>query len=343
MVQSRLKWVDNIKGMAMISVVLCHVVDGLYGANTYPEVNEILYIIRNICNIFQMPLFCIASGYLFEYIYFDKDGELKKNRFIRHVKTFVSIYILWCWVMGVFKIALSGKVNYEVKPADLLLIWIKPIGVYWYLYVLIALYIMFSLIEQKIKLNDIWGGVIFGIFSILGIIASLFANHEGDLFIFRRISYYALFFYFGILLTKIEDKVLYTISLVSSVAAVILTAIFWNSNVEIYHIPIVNLVTAIGYCLIVIVLMQMASDHLSIIGYIGKNSLEIYLLHVFFAAGGRMVISKMGSIPPVFGVVCLFILSLLTPLLIGILLRKINIYDLAFKPYVFVEKARKRN
>lgn len=338
MEQSRLKWVDNVKSIAMISVVLCHVVDGLYGANIYPEASEILYTIRNICNIFQMPLFCMASGYLFAKVYIDDDGSIRKGRFNSHVKTLISTYILWCWVMGISKIALNGNVNYEVKPVDLLLIWVKPIGIYWYLYVLIVLYVMFSY-RTKIKLNDVW---IFNILLVLGIIASLFVNQEGHLYIFRRILYYAFIFYIGILLTKIKTRTLYIVSCLLSIVSVNLTVIFWNSNIEIYHIPIVNLVTAIGYSLIIIVLTQIVSDNLDLNNYIGKNSLDIYLLHVFFAAGGRMVVCKLGNIQPWFSIIFLFFTSLFIPLLIGFLLRKINAYDLIFKPYIFYKK-RKRN
>lgn len=128
MAQDRLKWVDNVKGIAMISVVLCHVVSGLYEANLYPEANTVLYAIRNVCNIFPMPLFCMTSGYLYSKAYMYDKG---KERLLRQIKNLLSIYILWCWIMGLFKIAMSGSVNFEVRPIDLALIWFKPIGVYW--------------------------------------------------------------------------------------------------------------------------------------------------------------------------------------------------------------------
>lgn len=339
MAQNRFKWVDNAKGLAMISVVLCHVVSGLYEADLYPNSNDFLYAIRNICNIFQMPLFCMVSGYLYDKAYIDKEGLIKKERLLRQIKSLLSIYVLWCLIMGVFKICMSGSVNFEVKPLDLALIWFKPIGVYWYLYVLVGLYVLFAL-RNKVKVNDV---IILVFLFVVGLVASLLVNNEGSLFAFRRIAYYAIIFYLGTFIDKLDKKTINIIAIIFGIVAISLTVLFWNQDDEIYHIPIVNLFTAIGYCIAVIALIRSISDkiNLSHLSYVGKNSLDIYLLHVFFAAGGRMVINKIGNIQAWISVIGLFVVALYIPLLIGIVLRKLGLYDIFFKPYIFIEKHKK--
>ena len=325
----------------MISVVLCHVADGFYGANLYPESNTWLFVIRNICNIFQMPLFCMASGYLFSKAYIDPDGNSKKDRLLRQIKNLLSIYILWCLIMGIFKIVLNSMVNYEISPVDLLLIWFKPIGVYWYLYVLMGLYLIFAN-RNKLKANNT---IIIIALTIISLLASALVNKEGYLFAFRRIGYFGVIFYLGMLLNRDEYKKPLTIAGVAlAIISIILSIVFWNTGQEIYHIPAVNLITAVGFSLGIILIFQLISEKMNfkILTLVGRNSLDVYLLHVFLAAGCRMVISKVHGLSVWMSIITVFVISLFVPILIGIVARKINVYDLFFKPYGFVEKHRKQ-
>lgn len=334
---NRLKWIDEVKGIAMVSVVLCHVVSGLYESNLFPESNTWLFAIRNLCNIFQMPLFCMASGYLFSKAYISAGGGVKRDRIKRQLLSLLSIYVLWCLLMGTFKILLSGKVNYEVRPIDLFLIWCKPIGVYWYLYVLIVLYLLFSF-RQRIELRD---RTIFIILLIISCCSTFFVENEGFFYVFRRIAYFGVFFFIGILLQEDNYNGGYQkISGVLTIMALILTFVFWSDEKEIYHIPIICLITALGFCFAIMFFFKNISDQLSpgILQIIGKNSLDIYLLHVFWAAGGRIFLRKYGFSNALITTIILFLISLFVPIILGIIARKLHVYDIFFKPYAFIEK-----
>ncbi len=335
--EKRVIWVDNLKGLAMISVVLCHVVDGFYGSNMFPESNNALYMIRNMMNTYQMPLFCMSSGYLFNKAYLTETGEVRQDRVNKQIGNLVSIYVLWCLIMGIFKIILSSSVNNEVYPVDLLLIWFKPIGVYWYLYVLIILYLVFkSKFINALRKDQLLIGLLG-----LAVVGALLVNHEGYLFAFRRVAYYALIFYIGIIYGKIKNKKYITyIGSWLLISSIILSILFWNNANEIYHIPVINLITAVGFSLGLIVMFDNLkfTDNFKLMPFIGRNSLDIYLLHVFFAAGSRMIIAKLGIANPSACFISVFLIAIFAPILAGIVGRKFGLYDFFFKPYTFLSR-----
>lgn len=331
--EERITWIDSVKGLAMFSVVLCHVVNGYSASGVFADSNALLYGIQNIANSFQMPLFCIVSGFLFYKAYMDKEGNIKKDRIKRHIYDLISTYVLWCLIMGGFKILLSRQVNNEVTVKDLLLIWCRPIGVYWYLYVLIFLYLIFM--SKKIKgMKDKYQ---FIIFSVAGVVGSIMTDDflEGCFFI-RRILYYLPVFFLGIMLSKGYLKNLKKrMEIVVGIYSVLLIIIFWNSDLEIYHIPFVNLLVAIGMSVFIICLFNRITTlgSLKFLSVLGKNSLEIYILHVFFTAGSRMVIEKLNLTNVYICILCTLVTSLFLPIVIGLVARKIGVYAWIFKPY----------
>lgn len=117
----------------MLSVVICHVVNGYLTAGVFNASQSVLYAVQNITNTFQMALFCVMSGYLFAKAYIDDYTKVKEEKVKIQVLNLTLLYVIWCWILGIFKILLSGSVNHEVKVIDLLMIWCRPIGVFWWL------------------------------------------------------------------------------------------------------------------------------------------------------------------------------------------------------------------
>lgn len=340
--QKRIFWIDSIKGLAMFSVVLCHVVNGYYSASIFPELEPVLYGIQNIANSFQMALFCMASGFLFHSAYCKEGGELKKEKVKKQILTLLSIYILWCIIMGIFKIVLSGHVNNETQLQDLFFIWCRPIGVYWYLFVLIILYLIFW--NEKIRmLEDKYAFPIFGIIGLLG--SALPDDFLGGYFLIRRVMYYSLVFYLGIQISKRLIKYLnQSKSLVCGISGGGLIFLFWESEKEIYHIPIINLITALLVCFCVFGFFSSSNllGKSKLLCALGKNSLDIYLLHVFFTAGIRMLVQKLQFTNAVASILLTLIMALFLPVCVGYLLKKIHLYSLFFKPYLAIQKLLNR-
>lgn len=333
----RIEWIDSVKGVAMISVVLCHVVNGFRKAGLFTNSGGgVLYAIENITDIYQMPLFCLISGFLFSFSYVSRAGELKREKVDRQILNFVGMYVAWSIITYVAKIAFSREVNTELSPWAILFIWCKTIDFLWYLYVLAAIYMIF----RFDKVRNAPGCIIFMIMTIAGLVGSALASDFLDgLFCIKLILYYSFIFYIGILLEKrLREgktfKKMETIVILSMGAVSIgLTVLFWGRKIK--DIPIVNLITGLGISfLIVLVFMRVDILHrIKPLNYIGRRSIEIYLIHVFCTVGARPIIRMLGLSNPFLGVAITFLLSIAIPLLIGYVFKRLGLYDFLFRPY----------
>lgn len=93
--KERERWIDGVKGIAIILVVLGHVLDGYIGANMYADSQNILKNLSYIIKIFHMPLFIIISGYLYEkYVLYSSNINKKIANFLFQDILFQIYHIL---------------------------------------------------------------------------------------------------------------------------------------------------------------------------------------------------------------------------------------------------------
>lgn len=140
----RIGYIDSLKGFAALCVVLGHVVNGYLDAGAYPEASTLLYRVFNFVYAFHMPLFLTISGFVFRKAYFDEKGFAKRYRIKRQIINLLWNYVTFSLAYGLVKILFGRWINQDVSFSDLLLIWCKPIDLYWYLYDLMIYYLLFS-------------------------------------------------------------------------------------------------------------------------------------------------------------------------------------------------------
>ena len=78
--KERIAFIDVLKGVAIICVVLGHIVDGYYKSNLYSNQNHIFWMIFVIIYAFHMGLFFILSGYLYGIVYAKLTISQKQNK-----------------------------------------------------------------------------------------------------------------------------------------------------------------------------------------------------------------------------------------------------------------------
>ena len=333
----RIEWIDSAKGFAMFSVVLCHIVNGFYRSQMFTQYGEVLYSIQKVCNSFQMPLFCVVSGFLFGKAYVNESNVVKKEKVRKQIINFAVLYFVWSLLFGIVKVFLGGSVNDVVKPIDILLIPINPIGVYWWLYVLIFIYLLVSFfIERKINTK-----IILIISFILYLVSSLLIKDEWtQWFEIRRIVYYFFLFLIGEEYQKIEDRRKYLpLILTAIITSVLLMIFFWNNEEELYHIPIVNAILALFLGVSILWLFEncVFFNRIRLLKLMGEHSLEIFLIHVFITAGSRFIILKLPSEGAIIYLLIVLVITILVPICIGNISKKIGIYKLMFSPYKVIE------
>ena len=341
--KNRIIWLDTLKGFATICVVLGHVVDGYMGAGFFPAHTQILRSLYNGTYTFHMALFFAISGMAYRLAYFWSDPHgsvvLKRDKLRKQMLNLLLIYILYCLVMGAFKIIVATYVNKAVSPIDLLLIWGKPIYPYWYLYVLIIYYFCFSFMLRRdwIQKRRIFFVVVLAAISCL----SGFCNMHGW-FQIQNVMKYALFFYIGI--RTAEDKSLnWGISLLLTACALAVVILYWNDQKYICNVPVISTVAPLGIVLFLIKLGSNSSicNRQGILSFLGKHSLEIYVLHCFFTAGNRLFLPKLGIADFWTSMAVNLVSSIAIPVIVSMVSKKMGIYNLFFAPIRLIHRNNK--
>lgn len=197
----RIRWLDAWKGFAMLLVVLGHIADGYLDAGLFDTHSNILQTVYDVIYSFHMPLFFVLSGYAF-YIAYAKKREEKKIKFYAQLWNIVWVYVLFSIIQWVFKMLFAAQVNSTYTLTDLLMIPVKTMAPYWYLYVLVFLYLIAWAAEKGKQPEFI--KVIF--FLGISFLSELVSN--GIFFEIKRILYYSVFFYLGIYFAKSAAPVL---------------------------------------------------------------------------------------------------------------------------------------
>ncbi|WP_173007707.1 acyltransferase family protein, partial [Lactobacillus helveticus] len=148
----RIEWLDFGKGFFIFLVVIAHVLDGIQGKKIYSNiVNNNIHFISDFLFFFVMPVFFAVSGYLFKrlntvkgYLFFIRKKAI--NLLVPYV-IFSIIYVMLQQVGG-------NNLAHKHAVDSLLLIWYKPIGYLWFLYVLFFVFVLvglFSYIGIKLQ------------------------------------------------------------------------------------------------------------------------------------------------------------------------------------------------
>jgi fucose 4-O-acetylase-like acetyltransferase len=150
-VRTREKWVDDVKVIACILVVLGHFFQSMTKANILPENNLYKWFNMTIYH-FHVPLFFICSGYLYQkYSKVNDFKSWKKNVSKKELALGVP-YVTFSTATWVLKTVFSGSVN---KQADSLFstLVLSPSAPYWYLYALFFIFLVtptFSTVKMTV-------------------------------------------------------------------------------------------------------------------------------------------------------------------------------------------------
>lgn len=136
----------------------------------------------------------MISGFVYHKAYFDNMDCPKKKRIIAQITNLIYMYILFSVIYGLFKIVLSAHANEHITYIDILLIWIKPLGEYWYLYVLIIFYIIFSFFGIT-RVNS-------AIVLAVSITMCFVSQIMPEIFQLNNIFYYSFYFWTGIMISQ---------------------------------------------------------------------------------------------------------------------------------------------
>ncbi|KHD07589.1 hypothetical protein PN36_20120 [Candidatus Thiomargarita nelsonii] len=298
MTNKRVSWIDAAKGIGIILVVYGHVARGVFNAGLYQEQPLIIYhLIDNIIYSFHMPLFFFLSGLFFIRSFNKRGSRLILNK----IDTIFYPYLIWSIIQGVIEITLSQYTNRTTSFGDLITILWLPTAHFWFLYALLLLFIfntvIFIFLKRFFKALNI-PFIIFGIGVFLFLIKQYLPV---DYFFIRAVSFNYIYFSFGILYWSVLDGRLPSISISLTLGLFVIFSLFeylvyYTATLPSDTALIKIIITFSAILTVIFVCKNLRGTVIKILSFVGMYSMEIYLVHVIFASGLRIVLQKIFNV-----------------------------------------------
>lgn len=302
----RLK-IDTLRGLACVLLIAYHVIG--FNAETGLKLSEgALRDINDTLVFIRMPLFTFLSGLVYAFRPFSFGGQSFIYKKIRRLLfPMLSVGTIFALLQAFTPGANSNEI-------DWLTLHIKPVAHFWFIESLFIVF-LFVLICEKLKFFDGFNKFIYVfIFSIVLYISPI----NSDYFSFSGFIYLLPYFLFGMSLVRFNFSV--NISPVLGLGLLfflifIITLIFKGMVPYFEQRSLSSLILGCLGCLILLVV----GIRFKPLAWIGSYSYSIYLFHVFFTAGTRIILHKLN----VYDVEIIFSVALATGLLLPILTEKI--------------------
>jgi uncharacterized membrane protein YcfT len=328
---SRLAWVDYLKGMAIILVVYRHVMIGI-GRSGIPvplyikNANEIFYS-------FRMPLFFLLSG-----IFINSSLAKRTIRQVLLIKVdnLLYPYLIWATLQITLQIVLARYTNSNRGLIDYTYLFYQPQGLdqFWYLPALFnasAFYLLlrsFGRPDPRLHL-----GIALGLYFLAPQLAAISMISDW----MRFYIFYAL----GDILSKyfFEEPVQRFLKKYSTLLFII--PVFAVSQVWFltHSVGIIEFlfIALIGCLFLLALAFRLQSwNKLSFLRVLGYHSLYIYVMHVLVAAFVRMILTRVFGIH---NVIFLLLAGILFGATIPVMIYNLFIFE---KPLWFLFSFRKK-
>ena len=294
---SRIAWPDYARGIAILLVVFRHLLEGLKRAgletSAYHNIDQ-LNIAFSGCRI---PVFFIVSGF------FAARALQKKSTsaFVRgRAGIILYPYLLWGSIQIFCQLLFPQWVNAKRSVTDFSYLFYNPgkIDQFWYLYALFNVAALYAIARKLFSWGPLlqlaFGVVLFGMQAWLGQFAV--AGSLSD------VMYYYLFFAIGAFVAENRADLF---SRTGSAEALLILFVIFVVQLGFYQLSITGdindfisdhpfyflLITLSGAALMISFSSLLAEKRfLPFLASLGRYSLYIYLWHVFFVAGTRIVL-----------------------------------------------------
>jgi len=265
----RLEYIDLAKGIGIILVVIGHSIDG-HG------------LMGHYISSFHMPLFFVLSGLCF--------NDARYPQFVPFLKKRVRTLLLPCLYFTGIMIVLSALLIPDYYPLRNLTH--KLPSAYWFVFILFLSELLYFLINRMTSLKTKVGSLI-GCFCI-----SCFLHREGIILPYNICSVFIATFFYGaghLLRDTINERITHLQKRGGVIALLIIPAISvyltgksldLSSNAipspEVYYIIIAFIGTAGILAMCHYLSRKGTSKSKHLIVSIGKNTLVILMMHMFF-------------------------------------------------------------
>lgn len=330
-VRTREKWVDDVKVIACILVVLGHFFQSMTKANILPE-NDLYKWFNTTVYYFHVPLFFICSGYLYQK--YSKVNDLKswKKNVAKKALALGVPYVTFSTATWVLKKVFSDSVNSQLGGlGDTLLL--HPASPYWYLYALFFIFLVTPTFANR-KMAAIGLTV--------AAAAKLIVFGGGtDIYALSTVLANEIWFVLGMSIcafsVQLHEK---------KVQGAVIGLLFLGLSIAVYladlQSPAVSFALGLIACVAVILLAADCEEKTGkAMGFLAKYTMPIFLMHTLFAAPLRSVLLKIGVTNAAVHVVLGLGISFAGPIIAAWVMEKTGWMEFFLYPNKFV--GRKNN
>ena len=292
--KERLLWVDYARGMAILLVVYRHAVVGLTRSGL--EVSSLMYNLQEVVFNFRMPVFFVLSGIFLT-------ASLRKHRVVAVVKdkasTLLYPYLLWATITVLLQVFFSDYSNAKHGLSDISLVFVQPRAVahLWYLLALFNTSMLFLLLRNRLK--NIW--VHLAVAVVLHFLSTLEVLKPFS--IITDLFYFYPFLFVGTVVSKyllsseLNQRYLNPKNLLWLLPVFLAGQYFWftHKEMETTYLFLFFIIILVGcYFFYIISALVARSAYMGWLAYLGKNSLYIYILHIYLISFSRSLVLHSG-------------------------------------------------
>ena len=312
-VRTREKWVDDVKVIACILVVLGHFFQSMTKASILPE-NDLYEWFETTIYYFHVPLFFICSGYLYQkYSKVNSVGSWCKNVAKKALALGVP-YVTFTTATWVLKKVFSSSVNDQIGGLGDTL-FLHPTAPYWYLYALFFIFLVtptFSSVKATIV----------GLVVALSAKALILTGGGYGVYAVSTILRNEIWFVLGMSIcafnVQLKDR---------KVQGTIFGLLFMILSIVVYTAEIGGsaISFAMGLLACVAVILMVAEFEQKFgrgMDFLAKYTMPIFLMHTLFAAPMRSVLLKVGIENAVIHVVLGLGISFVGPIIAAWIMKK---------------------
>ena len=325
-------WVDNVKVIACILVVLGHFFQSMTQANVL-SANDLYQWFNQTIYYFHVPLFFICSGYLYQKLSVVNDVHSWGRNVLKKLLVLGIPYFTFSLATWVLKTLFSSSVNSEIGGLGDTL-FLHPTSPYWYLYALFFLFLITPTFRNRSM--AMIGLIIALAFKALGIFGGYGVQ------VISYILSNEIWFVIGMCLSVLEfKKYLLKRSLIIPIATGV---IFLLLSVRVYMIGIdhgvISFLLGLLACFSVVTLTAKIYENRgqsAAFGTLAKYTMPIFLMHTLFAAPLRTVLFKLGIQNAVIHVILGIAISFIGPMIAAVIMKKSKWLEFFLYPGKFIK------
>ena len=326
-------WVDNVKTIACILVVLGHFFQSMTKAEILP-INDLYLWFNQSIYYFHVPLFFICSGYLYQRYSKVDTVTAWWHHVLKKLLVLGVPYVTFSIVTWVLKTLFASSVNNEIGGLVNTLL-VSPASPYWYLYALLFVFLITPTFSNQ-KTAAI-GLVVAFAFKVLSI-----ADVGYGVSSISYIMTHEIWFVIGMCLAVMDITQNANYNKKSIWFGCTGLALFAVLSVVVYMADVTH--GAVGFAMGILACAAIISAVIGTLrnrkrrffNFFAKYSFPIFLMHTLFAAPVRTVLLQGGVHNPTVHIIAGLMVSFMGPIVAAWIMKKTKWLEIFLYPAKFV-------